>query len=103
MGGKELRRRYKVRQLSRYLVFFLNLFAFFSDVFQALRQEFEDEACAGLCEAVTRHLHEAEAAHATAGADGRWWKTVEASLLALGVVKDLLIGHMKVRPISNPF
>lgn len=62
--------------------------------FQALRQEFEDEACAGLCEAVTRHLHEADQAHTT-GTSENWWKNVEASLLALGAMKDLLASQQK--------
>lgn len=62
---------------------------------QALRQEFEDEACAGLCEAVTRHLQEAEVTHTTQGVNSFWWKVVEASLLSLGVVKDLLESQQK--------
>jgi hypothetical protein len=66
------------------------------DLLLALRQEFEDEACAGLCEAVTRHLHEAEVTHASAStASSFWWKVVEASLLSLGVVKDLLVSQQK--------
>jgi len=64
------------------------------DLLVALRQEFEDETCAGLCDAVTRHLQEAEMAH-TSGASVHWWKAVEASLLSLGVVKDLLVSHQK--------
>lgn len=70
---------------------------------QALRQEFEDEACAGLCEAVTRHLQEAELAHSSGppGSAGAafWWKVVEASLLSLGVVKDLLVSQQKEKPL----
>jgi hypothetical protein len=61
---------------------------------QALRQEFEDEACSGLCEAVTRHLQEAEVMH-TQGNNSFWWKVVEAALLSLGVVKDLLESQQK--------
>lgn len=61
---------------------------------QALRQEFEDEACSGLCEAVTRHLQEAEVMH-TQGNSSFWWKVVEAALLSLGVVKDLLESQQK--------
>ena len=64
------------------------------DFVLALRQEFEDEASAGLCYAVTRHLQEAEMAH-TSGASVYWWKAVEASLLSLGVVKDLLVSQQK--------
>lgn len=62
---------------------------------KALRQEFEDEACAGLCEAVTRHLQEAEVMHSTQPSSMFWWKVVEASLLSLGVVKDLLESQRK--------
>ena len=39
-------------------------------------------------------MNEAEVAHSS-GVNGYWWKVVEASLLALGVVKDLLISHQK--------
>ena len=60
-----------------------------------MRQEFEDEACAGLCEAVTRHLQEAEVTHTTQGVNSFWWKVVEASLLSLGVVKDLIESQQK--------
>ena len=31
----------------------------------------------------------------TSGANVYWWKAVEASLLSLGIVKDLLISHQK--------
>ncbi|EFX69752.1 hypothetical protein DAPPUDRAFT_228557 [Daphnia pulex] len=64
------------------------------DLLLALRQEFEDEACSGLCEAVTRHLQEAEVMH-TQGNSSFWWKVVEAALLSLGVVKDLLESQQK--------
>ena len=64
------------------------------DFVLALRQKFEDEACAGLCDAVTRHLYEAEMV-LTSGASVYWWKTVEASLLSLGVFKDLLVSQQQ--------
>ena len=73
-----------------YYVQFYSLFY----IQQALRQEFEDEACSGLCEAVTRHLQEAEVMH-TQGNNSFWWKVVEAALLSLGVVKDLLESQQK--------
>jgi hypothetical protein len=73
-----------------YYVKFYSLFY----IQQALRQEFEDEACSGLCEAVTRHLQEAEVMH-TQGNNSFWWKVVEAALLSLGVVKDLLESQQK--------
>ena len=44
---------------------------------------------------MTRHLQEAEATHSGMQPNAFWWKVVEASLLALGVVKDLLIAHHK--------
>ena len=73
-----------------YYVQFYSLFY----IQQALRQEFEDEACSGLCEAVTRHLQDAEVMH-TQGNNSFWWKVVEAALLSLGVVKDLLESQQK--------
>ena len=67
---------------------------------KALRQEFEDEACAGLCESVTRHLQEAELAQSTGSASAAfWWKVVEASLLSLGVVRDLIASQQKEKQL----
>ena len=43
---------------------------------------------------MTRHLQEAEVMH-TQGNNSFWWKVVEAALLSLGVVKDLLESQQK--------
>ncbi|KFM58485.1 Importin-9, partial [Stegodyphus mimosarum] len=60
------------------------------DLLLALGEEFHDETALSLCNAVTRHIHEADK-----NVNPQWWKIHEACLLALGNVKDLLVSELQ--------
>lgn len=59
------------------------------DLLLSLSSEFRNESAPALCQAVTRHLHEAEAAKNSQ--NEYWWKIHESCMLAMGSVKSLVI------------
>merc|ERR1719447_1147943 len=58
------------------------------DLLMALSEEFEQECCASLAQAIERHVREA----ATARSQGKeeWWKVHEAAMLALGSAQETI-------------
>lgn len=61
--------------------------------FQTLCSEFEDDSCSALCQAVTRHVQEAETAQDSN--NGNWWKIHEACMLALGSAKSVVVRKLE--------
>lgn len=59
------------------------------DLLLSLCEEFEDECASGLCQAVTKHLQEAE--QKKIAGDPNWWRVHESCLLAMGSVKDMIV------------
>ncbi|PNF35800.1 Importin-9 [Cryptotermes secundus] len=58
------------------------------DLLQTLCEEFDDDSCSALCQAATRHMHEAETERNSNNSN--WWKIHEACMFALGSVKNLV-------------
>ncbi|GAB6022996.1 Importin 9 [Chamberlinius hualienensis] len=63
------------------------------DVLVSLTEEFETECGAGLIEAVTKHIQEADALR-QAGSP-HWWKIYESCMLAMGTAKELFIENFQ--------
>lgn len=63
------------------------------DLLMALCEEFEQESCASLAEAIVRHVGEATQQR-TQGRE-EWWKVHEASMLALGSVQEFIETQIK--------
>ncbi|XP_060587837.1 importin-9-like [Ruditapes philippinarum] len=62
------------------------------DLLMLIGQEFEDESALGLCQAITKHLQEAEAQKSVTD---NWWKIHESCMFALGTVRSLVIDTVK--------
>ncbi|XP_054724425.1 LOW QUALITY PROTEIN: importin-9-like [Uloborus diversus] len=65
------------------------------DLLMCLGQEFEDETSSSLCNAVTRHIQEANKT-----TNSQWWKMHESCMLALGCIKDLIITGLKEKNLQ---
>ncbi|KAK3762793.1 hypothetical protein RRG08_040490 [Elysia crispata] len=63
------------------------------DLLLSLGTEFQSVCPAALCNAITKHLQESEAAK-NAG-NPHWWKIHESCMLSLGSVKDMVIQSIK--------
>ncbi|XP_022238749.1 importin-9-like [Limulus polyphemus] len=80
-------------QITEEQVCFFPFLFFFSLEFQSLCQEFESESAVGLCNAVTKHLQEAEVSKNSG--NPYWWKLHESCMVALGSVKDLILEQIQ--------
>ncbi|GFG36391.1 hypothetical protein Cfor_01763 [Coptotermes formosanus] len=63
------------------------------DLLLTLCSEFEDDSCSALCQAVTRHVQEAETARDSN--NGHWWKIHEACMFALGSAKSVVVQKLE--------
>ncbi|XP_005100562.2 importin-9 isoform X2 [Aplysia californica] len=68
------------------------------DLLLSLGTEFQSVCPEALCQAVTKHLQEAEAAK-SAG-NQHWWKIHESCMLALGSVKDMVLQAIKAGTVQ---
>merc|ERR1719309_1798821 len=59
----------------------------------ALAEEFEQESCASLAQAIERHMGEAAAQRAHGKEE--WWKIHEAAMLALGSAQEIFESQIK--------
>ena len=58
------------------------------DLLMALSEEFEQESCTSLAQAIERHMR--EAAVSRAQGNEAWWKVHEAAMLALGSAQEII-------------
>ncbi|CAH1784945.1 unnamed protein product [Owenia fusiformis] len=58
------------------------------DLLLSLASEFSKEGGPAICQAITRHIHEAESAKNSGNAN--WWKIHEAAMLTMGSVKTMV-------------
>ncbi|XP_067129013.1 importin-9 [Centruroides vittatus] len=63
------------------------------DLLLSLCQEFDDDSTVGLCNAISKHLEEAEIARNSG--NPFWWKIHESCMVALGSVRDLIIDQIQ--------